>query len=194
MNARERVLGGITAAVLGVAGVYSLLLEPAWTRWTEADQQARVLESALLRERAQADGLERVRGERAALDARLRPADADPATAFVAHARALTREAGFEPGTLRFLGARPLTDDTKRRGPRDEAAPFAELSFELRARTTLEKLTDFLVRLAASERPVRVAALGLTPRPGSADLEVDLSLVALAPADVVEQTRKAGRR
>lgn len=193
MNQRERVLAGVTAAVLGVGGFYTLVLEPAWTRWSDADQQARVLEGALARERAQADGLDRVRATRAALDARLRPAEGDPSTAFVAHARALSGEAGFEPTALRFMGARPLADETKRAGAKDEAAPFAELSFELRARTTLDKLTDFLVRLAASERPVRVASLGVTPRPGSSDLDVDLGLVALAPADAAAEPKKRGR-
>lgn len=193
MNARERRLAIVTAAVLGAGGGWALVIEPAWARWSQAAAQARSLERALEAERTIADGLDRLRAERLALDERLRPASSagtdGVVPAFLAHVRALGKDSGFEPSTLRFLGARPLlqADAAKRRGARDERPPFAELTFELRARTTLDKLTDFLVRLAAEDRPVRVASLGITPRTsGNAELDVDLGLVALAPADVLE--------
>lgn len=197
MNARERRLAVITAAVLGVGGGWGLVLEPAWARWSQADAEARSLERALEAERSVAQELDALRAERLALDERLRPeASAGPdgvVPAFLAHVRALGKESGFEPSTLRFLGARPLVeaDAQKRRGAaKDEKPPFAELTFELRARTTLAKLTDFLVRLASEDRPVRVASLGITPRTGGgSELDVDLGLVALAPAEVLEGTR-----
>lgn len=191
MNARERSLAIATAAVLGVGGGWAFVLEPAWTRWSQADDQAASLERALAAERAVADGLDGLRARRLALDERLRPEASvghdGVVPAFLAHVRALGKESGFEPSTLRFLGARPLVEGDKKRGAAtDERPPFAELTFELRARTTLDKLTDFLVRLAAEDRPVRVASLGITPRTGGSELDVDLGLVALAPAEVLE--------
>jgi hypothetical protein len=187
VTGRERTLALVTGIVLGVGGAYGLLLEPAWTRWQEADEQALLLEDAVAREREQAASLDRVRAEREALEDRLGGLASGQALvpAFLAHVRALTRQAGFEPGTLRSLGARPLVEDGKRPA-RDEVAPFAELSFELRARTTLERLTDFLVRLAAGDKPVRVAGLSLTPRQGATDLEVEVTLVALAPREALD--------
>ncbi|MCO5170308.1 MAG: type II secretion system protein M [Planctomycetes bacterium] len=192
MTGRERTLGIVTGVALALGGGWSLLIQPAWERWTRADAQARSLEQALEAERALARGLDRARKERQELDARLRPEGGEAsagllAAAFLAHVRALGKASGFEPSTLRQLGARPLFQGDKRRGARDEKPPFAELTFELRARTTLDKLTDFLVRLADSDRAVRVSSIAVTPRPGGgAELDVDLGLVALAPADVLQ--------
>lgn len=192
MNARERRLAIATGAVLLVGGGWGLVIDPAWARWSQADLQVKSLERALEAERSIADGLDGLRAERLALDERLRPeASVGPdgvVPAFLAHVRALGKDSGFEPSTLRLLGARPLleAEAAKRRGAKEEKPPFAELTFELRARTTLDKLTDFLVRLASEDRPVRVASLGITPRTGGSELDVDLGLVALAPAEVLE--------
>lgn len=201
MTPREKKIGAITAAVLGVGGVYGLLLEPAWARWQDADEQAVVLEQAVVRERAQAEGIDALRKARADLDQQLRPValsgvEHGVVPAFLAHIGSLSRGAGFEPSTFRFLGARPLIEGDARKA-RDAVPVFAELSFELKARTTLVRLTDFLVKLAASERPVRVASLGITPRSGSgAEVDLDLNLVALAPTDVLDQktAKPAGAR
>ena len=94
----------------------------------------------------------------------------------MAFIRELSREAGFEPTSLRFLRAEPLD-------PRNSDGPFAELRFDLRARTGLDKLTRFSVLLAASDRPLRVIALTVTPRSQGDGLEANISLAALAPAD-----------
>ncbi|MBX3467814.1 MAG: hypothetical protein KF878_13095 [Planctomycetes bacterium] len=192
MNARERTLAIVTGVAVAAGGGWGLLVQPAWERWTMADAQARGLEKALEAEESLARGLDRSRKERLELDARLRPEGGEGsagllAAAFLAHVRALGKASGFEPSTLRQLGARPLFQGDKRRAARDEKPPFAELTFELRARTTLDKLTDFLVRLADSDRAVRVTSMSVTPRPGGGgELDVDLGLVALAPADVLQ--------
>lgn len=193
MTPREKKIAAVTAAVLTVGGVYGLLLEPAWTRWQEADEQALVLEQAVVRDRAQAEGIDALRAARAELDAQLRPVahtgdlEHGVVPAFLSHIGALTRQAGFDPSTFRFLGAQPLTRGDARRA-RDAVPVFAELTFELKARTTVARLTDFLVKLAASDRPVRVASLGIAPRMGQGqEIDVDLNLVALAPTDVLDR-------
>jgi hypothetical protein len=199
---REKKIAVATAAVLTVGGVYGLLLEPAWARWQEADDQAVVLEQAVVRERTQAEGIDALRKARADLDAQLRPVatigdlEHGIVPAFLAHIGTLTRGAGFEPSTFRFLGARPLIEGDARKA-RDAVPVFAELTFELKARTTVVRLTDFLVKLAASDRPVRVASLGIAPRSGAgSEVDVDLNLVALAPTDVLDQkpAKPAGAR
>lgn len=198
MTPRERKIAVATAAVLTVGGVYGLLLEPAWARWQAADEQALVLEQGVLRERAQADAIDALRQARADLDRQLRPVaqsgdlEHGIVPAFLAHIGSLTRGAGFEPSTFRFLGAQPLLQGDARRS-RDAVPVFAELTFELKARTTVVRLTDFLVKLAASDRPVRVASLGIAPRTSGQEVDVDLNLVALAPTDVLDK-KPAGRR
>lgn len=204
MTPREKKIAVATAAVLTVGGVYSLLLEPAWARWQDADALAQVREVSIVRERAQAEGLDALRQARADLDAQLRPVaqtgdleEHGIVPAFLAHIGSLTRGAGFQPSTFRFLGAQPLVEGDARKA-RDAVPVFAELTFELKARTTVVRLTDFLVKLAASDRPVRVASLGIAPRTGGgAEVDVDLNLVALAPTDVLDQKkppRPAGAR
>jgi hypothetical protein len=182
VNARERTLAIATAAVLVVGGGWGLLIEPAWGRWQDAGSRARGLEAALERMRSLRDSLPALQEDRAALDARIGAARSEEvATAFIAELRALTKQAGFEPTTLRSLGGRPLEQGEKKRGAPAEQAPFTEVSFELKARTTLDKLTDLLVLLAGTPRPVRVVSLSLSPRQASPDLEIEVGLVALGP-------------
>ena len=55
-------------------------------------------------------------------------------------------------------------------------------------RATTEELQSFLVRLAASERHVRVVALSVASRKNSgSEVEVDMTLAALAPGDALPQ-------
>jgi hypothetical protein len=185
MNARERTLAIATAGVLAIGGAWSLVLDPMLTRWSDLGAKERTLEDEVSRAQQMRNNASRLKHERDALDQRLQTGDQAVVPAFLAHVRGLTRGAGFEPQNLRYLAARPLGADEKpvARGQKAPVAPFAELSFQLQARTTLDRLQSFLVDLAASDHPVRVAGLSLTPRPGGAELDIDLSLVALAPRD-----------
>jgi hypothetical protein len=180
VNKRERVLavatGGVLVLALGIS-----LVEPALDHWKDLADERAELEDALARSRDMAERLPELRLERAALDARLR-SDVGEAVVpgLVALVRELSREAGFLPTSLRFLRAEPLD-------PRQPDGPFAEVRFDLRARTTLQKVTQFGVLLAASERPLRVVSLTLTPRSQGEGLEVNMSLAALVPADEFEE-------
>lgn len=198
MSPRERNLGLGTLAVVGGGLLWSMLVEPAWSRLEELDQQVRVLDQAVARERAARDGVGRIRAERELLDARLHPPPGEGAVPwFLAYVRGLTREAGFEPETLRFTGARPIlpagasapTGRAAASAQQPEPA-FAELGFELQARVPLEKLQAFLVRLVTSDRPVRVTLVSLAPRPGAADLAASLTIAALAPRELLDERER----
>ena len=67
-------------------------------------------------------------------------------------------------------------------------SPYAELRFELKAVLPLDQLQRFLVQLTGSDRPVRVVALGLVPRKD--ELETTLTLVALAPRNVLREEQR----
>jgi hypothetical protein len=177
-----------TGLVVGGALFLALILEPTWSEHRELGEQVHTLEQAVLRERALHEQLEALEAERWALAVSLHPPEETPVIPwFIAHVRRLSREAGFEPSSLRYVNTRPLewNDASRSRGEAQET-PFAELRFELKARTSLAMLQEFLVRLTASPRHVRVVALALAPKQsGSQELDANLSLVALAPRELL---------
>jgi len=189
VKARERNLGIATLVVVGGGVLWSLLIEPNWRKLEELDEQVKGLQQIVARERAVRDGASKLRGERDRLDGRLEPPAGQGAVPwFLAYVRGLTREAGFEPETLRHTGGRPVLPATAATATPAKNAPppppaFTELGFELQARLPLDKLQAFLVRLVTSDRPVRVTSLSLAPRPGSSDLGCTLTIAALAPVE-----------
>lgn len=198
MNARERTLGIATLVVVGGGALWLMLVEPAWKQVESLDEQVRTLEKAVERERSAKDSVSRLKAEREALDLRLEPPPGQGAVPwFLDYVRGLTADAGFEPTNLRFIGARPIlpagaAEAGSRRNAEPAAAAFAELGFELQAKVTLERLQSFLVKLVGSDRPVRVTSVSLLPKTGSSDLEVNLSLAALAPRGMLDE-RERGR-
>ncbi len=195
MSPRERILLGVTVAVVGGALTLTLGVEPAVTRWRELSAERARLEEEVERDRALAAALRDLVHERRALLGSLEPPEGQALVPWlIDHLRDLTREAGFEPAALRYVSGRPLPAPAptagSASGSRAEAGPFAELRFELEARTTLERLQRFCVALAASDRAVRVAAVSLAPERAGADLTANLTLVALAPASAAQE---AGR-
>lgn len=176
LNQRERILGIATATVLAVGAVWSELVEPTWDRWSQQDEERFVLEQAVARDRALRAELSAIGAERRELDTNLRPPESTGLVPwFIEHVRDVASQTKFAPTSLRYL----------RMDPVGTAASYAELRFELRARATTEELQAFLVRLAASKRHVRVVALSVAPRKNSNSIEVDMTLAALAPGDVL---------
>ena len=194
MNQRERALATVTAALVLGGGLWVLGIEPAYARWTELGARLAEAERKLEAERStgeRAGALARTRKE---LEVTLWPADETPLEPwFIDHVRELSRAAGLEPDSLRAVGARALDPpggSSARRGSagrgEEPASAYAELRFELRFTSSMRELTEFLARLAASDRHVRVSSLALTPgRKGGDDLQANLSLVALVPANAV---------
>lgn len=185
MNARERTLAITTGAVVGLALIWTQGLDPAWSRWQELDEQINVLEQAVQRDEELVGQLAKIRTDRFALEQSIQPLDgAGLIPSFIAHVRQLSHEAGFEPSSLRYVSARPLDEEQKGTG----SSPFAELRFELRAKTEAKKLEEFHLLLVASPRHVRVVSLTLSPQKGN-ELDCSLSLATLAPSDVLEQPK-----
>lgn len=181
MSPREKRLALVTAAVVGAYLLWVVAAAPLLDDLARLDEQAGVTEQALERDRALRERLGVLKDERDALEAALRPPAGEGVVPwFLDHVRDLSRASGFEPTSLRYVRAEPL-------GEAD--GPFAELRFELRASVGLDDLQPFLIRLAASERPVRVVSLSVSPRPGGDGeaLEVALGLSALAPREVLEE-------
>lgn len=196
MNAREKRIAGVTAAVVGAGLLWVLGLEPAWAAWTREGDRLTSLQELVRRERELQAELKGLREQRQVLAERLSPGHAEGAIAgFAAFVRGLSRGAGFEPASLRFVRAQALVEPGEAAPASRSAAaaaaprgsPFAELRFELRARTSLKALHEFLLKLAASERPVRVVTLGISPRSDGPDLDVDMSLLALAPREALRE-------
>lgn len=198
MNAREKRIAGVTAAVVGAGLLWVLGLEPAWAAWAREGDRLTSLQELVRRERELQAELKGLREQRQVLAERLSPGHAEGAIAgFAAFVRGLSRGAGFEPASLRFVRAQALVEPGEAAPASRSAAaaaaatprgsPFAELRFELRARTSLKALHEFLLKLAASERPVRVVALGISPRSDGPDLDVDMSLIALAPREALRE-------
>lgn len=178
MNQRERMLAGVTGAVVGVFGLVTWVIEPTVTKWRDLSEREDVLEQAVERDRAARARLPELVAARRALDATLEPDDGSGVVPwFIAHVRDKSQAAGIEPEGLRFAGAKPtLGADGKPTG-----GPFAELRFELTVRAPAQRLLSFLGQLAASPRPVRVSSLQLTPEKSGGKLECSLTLMALAP-------------
>lgn len=176
LGRRERTLAVVTGVVVLGGLTWSQLVEPTWARRASLEEQVFLQEQALARDVIQQRKLVRLRAELLELEeSLLPPVGVGPVPWFLSHLEELGRDASFVPSSLRFLRAEPLGQD----------GPYAELRFELRAQSTFEQLEAFLVRLAASPRHVRVVGLGLTPRRGGGDIDVNLTLVALAPRAVL---------
>ena len=94
--------------------------------------------------------------------------ETEAAQAFVGHIREVCTKSGLVAGDLRFITV-------------DGKESLRELIFEMKVETQLDKLTDFLDALAASDRPVRVSAMSVTPdqRSLGRQLRVDMRLAAL---------------
>jgi hypothetical protein len=175
VNARERAIAIATAAIVSTVLLWVVVLSPALESYKASGERVDSLTDAL---RASQDLLSRkptLVEQRRALDLALAPPGA-PTQAipeFLDRIKSLSEAAGLRPTTLRYL-----------RAEKYETA-FSELRFELRATASLKQLEDFLVRLAADGKYVRVASLSVTPQPNEKDATVtaDLSLVALAPPE-----------
>lgn len=191
MNAREQKLAIATAVIVGGGLLITQVLEPAVKSWRDLQAQAGVLEDAVQRDRELSAKLPKLVKQRKALSDSLRPPQGTGLIPwFIRHVRSTTEKSGFSPASLRFVSTRPL-EERQAKGRAREAAkgPFAELRFELKATTSLQKLQDFLVRLADSKRHVRVVSLALTPPKRGLQLEANMSLVALAPIDALMEER-----
>jgi hypothetical protein len=179
LNQRERMLASATGVVILGGLVFTQLIEPTITEWGQLSDQVFVQEQAVERDQIQQRKLARLREALLELEESLMPpVGVGPIPWFLSHIEELGREASFVPSSLRYLRAEPLGN-----------GPYAELRFELRAQATSSQLQAFLVQLASSPRHVRVVALGLTPQRGDGDLEVGLTLVALAPRDMLEESK-----
>lgn len=194
MNQRERRIATVTGVVVGLGLLWTQGIDPALAAYRAEGERLESLRTLVQRERELCESLEQKREQRATLAERLSPAHTDgsesgAAAGFASFLRGLSRAAGFEPGSLRFVRAQALADATPLApGQPPRPSPFAELRFELRARTQLGALQKFMIQLAAAERPVRVVALGVTPRTDSStDLDVDLTLLALAPREALRE-------
>lgn len=197
MSPRERAIAAVTGLVLGGALVWTLGVEPALAAYGRDGDRLESLEKLIATERALVAKLEGtadrpgLRGRRELLERRLRPeAAVGHVPGFVAAIRSLSRTAGFEPASIRFVRAQPILEPAAGPGQTPKPSAFAELRFELKARTSLEALHKFLVALCAVERPARVVSLSLAPRTDGPDLEVDLSILALAPRDALQEKPK----
>lgn len=186
MNQREKRLALITGVVIGGGLLFTQVIEPTVTQHQELSEQRERLEGLLERERALA-------GRAATLVKRKRevwatltpPAETSLVPWLMEHVRAEAAAAGFKPASLRFVSARPLGEGKGRKavGRGATKEPFLEVRLELRARVRFKELSDFLCRLASSDRHVRVRSLDLSPRKEGDQVDVQLELVALAPRE-----------
>ena len=175
MNQREKLIAVATGVLLGGGLLLTQVLEPGWARYqdlsTRHRQASRVLES----ERELVTRVAVLVKRRQKLQETLAPVEGSLLPWLLGHVRELSQEAGFTPRSLRFVSAQPLDAATK-------GETFLELKLELRTKTSPKKLQDFLVRLAASDRHVRVRTLTTVPDP-KGEVEATLLLLALAPRD-----------
>lgn len=192
MKQSEKVLAGITVAIVSSVGLWSYVAQPTIDRWRAASEREETLKDKLGRWQALVNRGDELRVERKAIDDALRPpldelgasnvgagASGDAIAGFLSHLTSLTAAAGINPSTLRYVRSDPFD-------------AFAELRFELKARAPLKQVHDFLVRMAASDWFLRVQSLSIVPRE-SGDVEADMSLVALASADALGEQEHADR-
>ncbi|MGE0710173.1 MAG: hypothetical protein AB7N76_07530 [Planctomycetota bacterium] len=189
MNAREQKLLFATVVMVGGAALVTQVLEPAFARQAALSEQREVLEQALERERALASRRKTMEARRAEMLKGLTPPKDTSLVPWVMESvRTAAAQCGFKPASLRFVAARPLEEaaaaNTRARTKAKQAkGPFIEVRLEMRARVSFRDLQEFLCRLAASERHVRVRSLDVTPRTGGDPVDAHLELIALAPAD-----------
>lgn len=181
MNQREKRLAIATGLVLGGAFMFLQVLEPAWKRHEEQQEQRELVESALERERMLSSRIKTLIKRRQELEASLSPGEGESLLPWLmGHVRELAQAAGFQPSSLRFVSAQPLDGPAAK-----DAGPWTELKLELRVKTSAKELQEFLIRLAASERHLRVRALSMTPDKKGDQVETTILLLALAPREAV---------
>lgn len=187
MKNSERLLAAAAMAVVGVAGGWTYGVRPLVERWNTARERVATLQTGLDAARTLVGRKQQVESDRAAVLTALTPPEAlddegrgAAIPGFLEHLRRLTSDAGFQPGSLRYVRS-------------DAFESYAELRFELRARAPLRQLQTFLVKMAASEWYLRVHALALQPR-DDGTVEADVSLVGLATQDALEVEDKPGTR
>ena len=168
--AREKLLAIAAGVLVGGLVVSSLIVQPIVTRFREANEQAESLQNDVDGARSMKERLPDTRRDWATEKTRLGGTadEAEAAQAFVGHIREICGKSGLVAGDLRFITV-------------DGKDSLRELIFEMKVSTQLDKLTDFLEALAASERPVRVSAMSVTPdqRSQGRELRVDMRLAAL---------------
>lgn len=182
MTPREKSIALLTAGILGGALLLSEVVDPAIERYKGLIERQELNVGVLERERALSSRVSTLVKRRRVVQETLVPSEGESLLPWLmGHVRELTQEAGFKSRSLRFVSAQSLDGPTSK-------SPFVELRLELRVKTSPKKLQDFLVRLAASERHVRVRSLTTVPDP-KGQVEATLLLLALAPR---EATRGLG--
>ena len=180
MNQREKRLSIATVVILGGGFLFSQVVDPGLKRYQEQQDQQELVESALERERMLSSRIGTLIKRRQELEATLAPAEGESLLPWLmGHIRELAQEAGFKPSSLRFVSAQALD------GPGKDEGPFVELKLELRVKTSPKELQEFLIRLAASPRHLRVRALSMTPDKKGDQVETTILLLALAPREAV---------
>lgn len=183
MNSREMAMAGATGAIVACAFGWTFVIRPTMDRWTSArDHRDALLDQAskakeLVERKNQIESDRRVISERLGVEGdSLFPTRGVAIADFVDHLNNLSKAAGFTPRDLKFVRAEQLD-------------AYAEFRFDLRARAPLRQLVDFLVRMRASERYLRVQAMQIQPKEGG-EVEADLSLVALVSQDVLDDSER----
>jgi hypothetical protein len=173
-----------TGVVVGGALLFTQALEPGWARFRELREARSIHEEALESDQALADRLSSIKERKATLWATLAP---PPDTSLVPwvmeHVREQASAAGFKPSSLRFVAVRPYGKPQRGRRSAKTQPAFLEVRIEVRARVRFKEAQDFLCRLAASDRHVRVQSLDLTPRKGGDRVDLHVQLLALAPRE-----------
>jgi hypothetical protein len=175
LQPREKQLAIATAIFLIGGGLWTQIVEPAYVTLSKQGDDLYGLERMVQSDREASAKLREVGAARRELAASLQPPEGQALVPwFIAHLRDVASDASFAASSLRFLRTESIGEGT-----------FAELRFELRARCSSTELQAFLVRLAASNRHVRVVALGVTPRKSGDSLDIDMTLAALASPDAL---------
>ncbi len=181
LQPRERRLAIITGTVLLGGLLWTQIAEPAYKTLTQQGDDLYGLERLVNSDREASSKLRSLGAARRELEDSLRPPEGQTLVYWlIAHLRDVAGDASFSASSLRFLRTEPLGEGT-----------FAELRFEVRGRSSAKELQAFLIGLAASNRHVRVVALGVTPRRSGDSLDIDMTLAALASSDALETAEDA---
>lgn len=174
MTPREKTIALATGAILGSAFLLTQVVEPAWKRYQDLSTRHELNEGILERERALGSRVATLVKDRRAIESTLVAPEGESLLPWLmGHIRELSQAAGFKSRSLRFVSAQGLDGPTAK-------SPFVEVRLELRVKTSARKLQDFLVRLAASDRHLRVRSLTTVPD-AKGQVEATLLLLALAP-------------
>lgn len=176
MTPREKKIAIMTGAILGGGLLLTQVVEPGLERYKGLAERQELNQGVLERERALSSRVSVLVKRRRGIQETLVPPEGESLLPWLmGHVRELTQDAGFKSRSLRFVSAQSLD------GPSSKS-PFVEVRLELRVKTSPKKLQDFLVRLAASDRHIRVRALTTVPDP-KGKVEATLLLLALAPRE-----------